>query len=175
MRAALNGPFIVLLILSVLALTGCGKRRGPGDDRPEPEVVPVAQDKDAAQPPQGNNPPPPEKRAAGALGAPRRQQIQNDLRQIALFYVNYCTLHRKGPPNTKAFADSIRRDARALAEALDNNVYHLVPRVRGGSGVVLAFDVAGDEDGNHIVVMGDSSVDTLTRQELEERLMKQGK
>jgi hypothetical protein len=170
MRAALNGPLTVLMILGAFALTGCGKKRAPADERPGPQGVPVAQN----QPPPVNNPPPPDVRAGGALGAPRRQQIQNDLRQIGLFYVNYLILNPKGPRNTKEFADSIRRDARALAEALDTNVYYLVPRVRGGSGVVLAFDVAGDEDCYHIVVMGDGSVDTLTRQKLEERLKKPG-
>ncbi len=169
MRGARNSLLSVLLTLTACALAGCGKKGGAGDNRPEPEVVQVpAKGFDVGPPPK------PEPRAGGVIGAPRRQSIQNDLRQIGLFYANYLTTNPKGPPNTKAIADSIRRDARALAEALDNNVYHLVPRVRGGSGVVLAYDVAGDEDGYHIVVMGDGSVDTLTRQELEERLKKQG-
>jgi hypothetical protein len=168
MSGSLSVPLGVLMLL-VLALPGCAKKRLPADDQGEPAIQQIAQR--AADP----QPPPPEKRPGGVTGAPSRQRVQNDLRQLAILYKDYQIISPRGATNVKAFADYIRRDARHIAEALDKKVYHLVLRVRPGANTVLAFEVAGDEDGKHIAVMNDGSVQTLKHEQVEQYWKKQGK
>jgi hypothetical protein len=128
--------------------------------------------------PQQPVPPPqphPEQRVAGLANRGEDTAVMNDLRQIGLFYNQYLITNPKGPNSTKAFADEIRRDARHIAEALDKQIYVLLPGVRRGANMIVAYDVPGNSASQHIVLMGDGSVQAMPLQELQQHLKQAGK
>jgi hypothetical protein len=128
--------------------------------------------------PQQPVPPPqphPEQRVAGLANRGEDTAVMNDMKNIGLFYTDYCDTHRKGPPSSKAFADAIRRQAPHIAQAFDKELYVLLPGVRRGSNMVVAYDVPGNTAGQHIVLMGDGSVQAMPLQELQQHLKQASK
>jgi hypothetical protein len=161
MRTILLSTFTLLLALT---LSGCGKK--PATD---PAPGPVADQQKPGAPgqfplpnPGGQQEPP---RPANIAGIPDRETVKNDLRQLALLVQANDT--RRSPRDLKAFIQSLQRDARHLAQALEKQQYGLFPNVPLNSNTVLAFEWPGDSAGQHIVVMGDGSVTSISRQQLE--------
>ena len=118
-------------------------------------------------------PPPqphPEQRVAGLANRGENTAVMNELKQIGIFYNQYLIINPKGPRNTKAFADDIRRDAPQIADKFDKEIYKLLPGVRRNANEIVAYDVPGDTSLLHLVLMGDGSVQYMERQELQKQL-----
>jgi hypothetical protein len=164
---------VAVVLVIVLNLPKGRSNKGAGDERaeqkPPPKQEPVPQQ--PAPPPE----PHPEQRVAGIANRGEDQAVMNDMRQIGIFYQQYLITNPRGPQNSKAFADEIRRDARHIAEALDKQIYVLLPGVRRNANVVVAYDVPGNSAGQHIVLMGDGSVQAMRQQELQQHLKQPGK
>jgi hypothetical protein len=164
---------LVLLLLVLLVVLNLPRRQSePGDQvakqKPPDKQQPVQQP--PAPPPQ----PHPEQRVAGIANRGQDTEIMNDFRQIGLFYQQSLLTNPRGPKSSKTFADEIRRDSPRIAQALDNQLYFLLPGVRRGANAIVAYDVPGNTANNHIVLMGDGSVQTMPAQELQQYLQQQG-
>jgi hypothetical protein len=111
----------------------------------------------------------------GTMGVRRaadRGQVQHDLSQLALFYLQY--VQGPGKPTLEGFKDYIKRDAPNLVQALDQGLYVLIPTKNPNSSTVLAYEKAVDGYGQQLVAMGDRSVKTMTAQELQQALQNPG-
>jgi hypothetical protein len=104
----------------------------------------------------------------GLIRTLNRQTIQNDLRQIGLFYKQYEA--ETGRVNSlEGFKNYVKRDAAAIYQRLQDSTYVIVLNARGGE-AVLAYERAADGNGQHIVVKGDGSVSEMSTQELQTAL-----
>jgi hypothetical protein len=161
----LGGVLLVGLVVLLIIL-----------NRPEPQPVakgspPVKKEQPQPEPVVQNPPPQPqepplEKRVVTYWGAGERESIKNDLKQISLFYLQYRDTFNRGPATSKALADYMRRDTATLAAKIDKGHYTVIPITRPNSNMVIVYDVAGDVNGNHFVVMGDGRVDLIGQAEL---------
>jgi hypothetical protein len=163
---------LVVVLVIVFSRPNSQSHKGPGDENvvqnPPPKQEPPQQ---MPAPPQ----PHPEQRPAGFANRGEDQAVMNDMRQIGIFYNQYLITNPRGPQDSKAFANEIRRDAPRIAKALDNRVYRLLPGARRAGNMLVAYDEPGNSAGMHVVVMGDGSVQTMGRQELQKHLPPQGK
>lgn len=158
----------VVVLVIVLNLPRGQASKGPVAENPPPKQNPVQQPVPQPQPH-------PEQRVAGIANRGEDTAVRNDMKQIGIFYNQYLITNPKGPKSTKAFADEIRRDAPHIAQALDKEIYYLLPGVRRNANMVVAYDVPGNSALQHIVLMGDGSVQTIPQQELQQYLKQQGK
>ncbi|MCI0463681.1 MAG: hypothetical protein L0Z62_42645 [Gemmataceae bacterium] len=160
-----GGGVLVLLIILLIILWPRGEQpvaKGPPPVKKEqPQPEPVVQN-----PPPQPQEPPLEKRVVTYWGAGERESIKNDLKQIGLFYLQYRDTFNRGPATSKALADYMRRDTATLAAKIDKGHYAVIPITRPNSNMVIVYDVAGDVNGNHFVVMGDGRVDLIGQAEL---------
>ena len=168
---AIGGVVLVAVVILVIVLNQPNKKpdNGPVAQQPLPGQEP------GQQPPALRPEPHPEQRVAGIANRGEDTAVMNDLRQIGIFYNQYLITNPRGPRNTKAFADEIRRDARQIAEALDKQTYVLLPGARRGANMIVAYDVPGNTANQHIVLMGDGSVQAMPQQELQQYLKQQVK
>jgi hypothetical protein len=102
-----------------------------------------------------------------------RPAVQNDLRQLALFYKTY-EAEFGSVKSADALKNYIKRDAPKLYQALDEKVYVVVPNVRAASGSVVAYEKTADAAQQHIVAMGDATISQMSTAELQAALKKQG-
>ena len=99
------------------------------------------------------------------------RQVENDLRQIGLFYQEYSTETGHPPRNLQEFITYIQRDAPGkMIKDLQEGRYVVLWEVSFGSSKVLAYEKAADINNKHVVVMSDNSVKTMTPQELQTAL-----
>jgi hypothetical protein len=95
------------------------------------------------------------------------QVVRNDLGQLAKLYQTYYTEYGKCPVNWDDFKAYIQRDARTIVQAVDEGRIVVVWGLSSLSGnVVLAYEPNPDLRGNHVVVMGDASVSSMTTDQL---------
>jgi hypothetical protein len=109
---------------------------------------------------------------ATAVGVKRtidRPAVENDMKQLAIFY-KLLEAEQGRVKSAAVFKSYIKRDAAKLYKALEDNVYVVVPNVRGGSNGVIAYEAKADAAGQHIVALGDGSVQTLSTQQLQAAL-----
>jgi hypothetical protein len=102
-----------------------------------------------------------------------RPAVQNDLRQLALFYKT-CEADYGRVKSVEEFKRYIKRDAPKLVQALEDKVYIVVPNVRGGAGTIVAYEKTPDAAKQHIVAMGDGTISQMSTQQLQAALKKQG-
>ena len=149
-----------ILAICMLVVTGCGRQASPSPDAPAP-VDPGAH--------RGLAP-------LSEVGLKRvidRPAVQNDLRQLALFYKTY-EAEFGSVKSADALKNYIKRDAPKLYQALDEKVYVVVPNVRAASGSVVAYEKTADAAQQHIVAMGDATISQMSTAELQAALKKQG-
>lgn len=110
--------------------------------------------------------------AAGSL----RQKISrggamNELKQLGTFYVTFNIDRNRSPASLHEFGPYIERDANALYKAIQEGAYEVQWNVREMSGnSLLAYEKTPNEDGEHLAVMGDSSVKKLSEKDLQAAL-----
>jgi hypothetical protein len=140
----------------------------------------------AAQPPGGAGPPtvapppaggvvppagavPPPALAPGLPQVLQRPQVDNDLRQLALFYQTYPGKVRE----VKSFLSYIQREAPQLAQAVQQGIYVVVPNAPPQTAAIVAYTAQPDPQGRYHVARGDGSVEVLSSAELQTALRQQ--
>jgi hypothetical protein len=164
----LSGAVLIGIIILVIVQNLPSKERPKGTEQakqepPKPEVQ---------QPPEKE----PEKGRVGRgpRAAADQQIIQNDLRQLALFWNTYRTENGKPPRDWKTFKPYLRT-AGNIVEGLEEGKYRIVLQAQPASNAVLAYEWPQDDTGQHIVAMGDGSVDRILHQELLKLVPNAGK
>ncbi len=109
-----------------------------------------------------------------ARGAAYRTERKNELKQIGLFYSQYCDSGIPKSARTKeGFLDSIKRDAKVIHETILDGYYQMNMRAdHTSSQSIVAYERDPELNGTHLVVRGDTSVDYVTAQELKAALGK---
>ena len=92
------------------------------------------------------------------------------LREIGRFYNLYFNDLGKPPSNQAEFTEYLKRDAPKIAQALQENLYVIVPRVNPSGSVILAYEYEKDNRGFRFFVRGDGSVDKMTEEQLQAAL-----
>jgi hypothetical protein len=153
----------VLAVIGFFAVLGCARETSapaPVVARPGGEAV-----QQPGQPAQPGQEPRAPLSQVGIKRVIDRPAVQNDLRQLALLYKT-CEAEFGRVRSAEAFKNYIKRDARNLYKALEDNVYVVVPSARADSNTVVAYERAADGADQHIVAMGDGSVRTMSTQQL---------
>lgn len=114
--------------------------------------------------------------ACGAVGRVReaadRQARSNDLKQIALSYISYCDVNRKGPANIDELVN-LQPEIAPVAQKVKNGQYvvpwnvnmaNMTQFTEGTSNTVLAYESAVPTAGG-LVVMCDGFVKNMTAAE----------
>jgi len=132
-----------------LLLLGCGEAR-----RPEPQ-------EDGKKAP-----------AKGFARTLQRENAKNELRNLALFYLQFLDTNRGRPPaNVDQFIEFFKRDANALYKAVKDGYYIVNLKAKLGGTAIIAYEAEPDERDNVLVVRGDA-VSTMSitevRRELEQ-------
>jgi hypothetical protein len=103
-------------------------------------------------------------------GAVDRTKAENDLKQIGLFYQQYADTNGKPPANQQDFLGYIQREARELAQHLQDGWYVVYWKVNpatlpaGTSNTVLAYQSDLPTSGG-MALMADGSVQRMTAQQ----------
>jgi len=100
-----------------------------------------------------------------------RSRVQNDFRQLALYYANYSALQNRSPGKLDDLKADIERDMPKLYKAIEDGDYVVIwslPHL--SSEVVLAYEKEPDENGLRWVAHGDGSVKRLPPEEFEKAL-----
>jgi hypothetical protein len=152
----------VLAVTAILILVGCGNaatettegaQQGPAQPAGQDPLAPLSK--------------------VGVKRIIDRPAVQNDLRQLALFYM--AQVADLGRVRTvDAFTGYIKRDAPQLVKALQDNVYVVVPNIRPAAGIVLAYEKTPDAAGQHIVAMGDGMITQMSTRQLQAALAGRG-
>jgi hypothetical protein len=101
------------------------------------------------------------------------QKIRNDLGQLAKLYQTYSIDVGRPPADQEAFIKYIQRDARHIAQDIQDGKYVVIWGVQSlSSNTVLAYEKDVDLRGNQVVVMGDATVSSMTPQQLQAALQK---
>ena len=106
-------------------------------------------------------------------GIPRiieRAKVENELKQIHLYYQNYLIDHNRPPSKLEDLQELMGANSREY-KALQEGRYVLnwkaiaagVPR--GASNTALAYEKDADADGDRYVVLGDGSVHRMNQQQ----------
>jgi predicted Zn finger-like uncharacterized protein len=156
---------------------------GAGDKKLDPKVapaplpVPVDPDQAKREKEQRN-----EDRAAnkggksfvGTIrGAGARTQRKNELRQIGSFYQQFCLTTPKSARTKEAFLEFIKRDSRAIHEAISDDYYTINFRADdASSNSIIAFESFIDGNGMYMAVRGDLSVDYVPPQDVKNAMGK---
>lgn len=101
-----------------------------------------------------------------------RPARMNELRQIALFYVQYRDTLNRPPKTVQDFTEYIKRDAPGIVQAIDEKYYVLVPNVRGDG--IVAYERDPDQNNRHAVAHASTPVEEISTQELLAQLKAQG-
>lgn len=103
-------------------------------------------------------------------GAGYRTERRNELRQIGLFFQQFCEGTPKSGRTKEAFLDYIKRDSKAIHEAVSDGYYVMNMRADLGTAQsVIAYERDLDQPG-HLCVRGDASVDYVPQAMLKELL-----
>jgi hypothetical protein len=149
----------VLFLLPALLLVGCNQGDSDRNDDPPPRNPLFEKDK----------------RKPGLIGNILRKkdeiEINNDLKNIALFYQMYSDTFRRPPQKVEDFLKYIKRDAGALYQSIEQGEYIVITGVRFGSHqTVIAYEKQGGPASTHQVAMADGSIQTLGATELQQAL-----
>jgi hypothetical protein len=140
---------------------GCGKK---GDEGGQAQQNPQGGQQGN---PDGGQPQQPDPRGTGIGGVGDRVTVENDMKNLGLFYKQYALEHGKGPPNLQAFTASMGNEGRSLARKFEQKQYGMLVVPRPNASTVVIYEVAGDTAGNHYVVMGDGSQKTMKQSDLQ--------
>jgi hypothetical protein len=145
---------IGFFLLVCLPTTGCAKKS-------EPE----AEQKPAAPPFQRN-----EASLAGMVKQ-ERSKIQNDFKNLAIYYQTYETEMGKPPSKWEDFKSYIVRDGPAsLVSGIEDGRYVVRWKTKLSSHGVLAYEKQPDVRGRQVVVYGDGHIETIEAEELKKVL-----
>lgn len=107
----------------------------------------------------------------GVRQAAERQKKQNDLKQIALGYLNYCDANRKGPANANDLAPYVEHDPVLLQKMTGEytviwgvNLNEPAQFENGLSGTILAYETTAPTSGG-VVVMCDGATRMMSASE----------
>jgi len=183
----LSGAMVLLLIAGVVVIINlpAGAQGGgkPGDQAQQPPQGPP----DAPQPgpaqggQPGNQVPAPN--APGGVEMSLTSKIkkkidfldwQNEMRQIAQFYIMYADDFRHPPKTVKAFQEYIKKDYPQLVGYIDAGYYVVIPNQKPSSHSILAYQNKDLRFGTRYVVKGDGSFHELGEAEFKAELQQQG-
>jgi hypothetical protein len=99
-----------------------------------------------------------------------RTERRNELKQIGLFFTNFCDGTPKTGRTKDAFLEFIKRDSKAIHEAIRDGYYVMNMNARMDSSSIIAYERDIDRGDKHLCVMGDCSVDYLPVQEVKDRV-----
>ena len=174
-------PFVFLCLAFLLFTGGCRQEeqkavaKAPG---PKVEIVDPFNPK-----PQPNQPPPPANPGPGQVGSKPAQEKaksllgniraravrterQNELKQISTFFGAM-----PSPPRTvEQFTNEIKREAPAIAKAIEEGYYGINLKARPFSQDVLAYETDGDTGNLFYYVRASGSVDTIQGDQLKAEL-----
>lgn len=152
---------------------------GAGDKQPEvklpPVPVPVQPNQDKQERLEDR-----ERKKGGASiisttrGAGYRTERRNELRQIGLFFQQWCEVERNKSTRTKdGFLEFIKRDSKIIHDSIADGYYTLNVRADHTSSMsIIAYETDSEKNGTNMVVRGDLSVDHVTPPELKAGLGK---
>jgi hypothetical protein len=163
---------IVGVVVIVLAMGDRGDAQAKGKPKFDPPVEP--------QPPPQQDPPkkdPPKDvgdkpRTEGTfyLRINRIERL-NELKQIGIFYTQYSDTFNRPPRNADEFVKYIARDAPAIAKAIQDKYYFIVPNARSG---IMAYEFQPDQMKMHGMVHTSEGVRDISQVDLLATLKQQG-
>jgi hypothetical protein len=143
-----------VLIVAVLLLAGCGDgKKGEQNEQPRNPLL-------------GG----PKAGAGGLRRTVDRPKVRNDLDQLYKFYNLFINDLGHAPKTLDEFKEYIKRDAHQLYQRLSEGYYGLVVGTRPAGNSILAYERVPDASGDHIVIRGDHSLDTLKTDALNKAL-----
>jgi hypothetical protein len=101
-----------------------------------------------------------------------KPKVQNDLDEIAKFYLIYNTEHGRSPANWTEFKAYIQKDAPKLVQAVEQGTCEIIWNAKLGSGVVLAYEKQPDLRGTQVVVFDDGHIESMAPATLQEALQR---
>ena len=157
-----SSVWTVALMIALLLSSGCRKRNA------------ASKEDDAPAAGGGRNP-----IEAAAHGAPAQSHVlrgaqkrvnENDLRQLAQYYVMYQTENGRPPSSEEDFKTFVKQDpnARSLAAALDEGNIVVVPNAQLSSTSVVAHEKQPFAlRNNRVVAFGDGHVETMQDEDFQ--------
>jgi hypothetical protein len=150
---------------------------GPAEVNPGPlpvvppvPLVPAPAPADIKPAPVPANPLAPGAPAPAKTGVRRvmvRQEMQNVLRQVGIFYQLNLTENGRAPARLDDFLDYIKTEGRKEHQALKDGVLVLELTSNPGSNTVLAYEKEPYTDGSRLVLLGDTAVRKMSAEEFE--------
>ena len=143
-----------LVVCLPMPTAGCAKK-----SEPEAEQKPA--------------PPPFQRNEASLAGMVKqeRTKIQNDFRNLAIYYKTYETEMGKPPSKWQDLKSYIGNQGPAsLVSGIDDGRYVVVWKAKPGAHRVLAYEKTADVRGNQVVLYAGGSISTITSEELEKAL-----
>ena len=95
---------------------------------------------------------------------------QNDLGQLALFYINYSIEMNRSPASLEELKEYMQKEAPKIIQSIEQGHITVVYKAKVSSNVVLAYESKPDLNGNQLAAMGDKSVKQLPAAELQKAL-----
>src|SRR5262249_46071612 len=97
-----------------------------------------------------------------------RPKVYEELRQLGLFYRQYFDTFNRAPANTEEFRSYIEHDDPKLADAIKENYYAIICKIRElRSDTVVAYEREPDDQGRRHVAVGDAAVKRMDANEFE--------
>lgn len=96
---------------------------------------------------------------------------QNELGQIALFYITYHAQEGRAPANFAELKAFMGNEGNRLAQLIEQGDLVVVYNAKPTSNTVLAYEKKVDLNGNQLAAMGDKSVKPMKAEELQKALV----
>ncbi len=103
-----------------------------------------------------------------------RQTNQNDLQQIALFYIQFDSENDRPPASLEEFKTYVYKDSPKLFQKIEDGSYVINFKVKPSSNTVVAYEKEPDLNGNHLVVWGDKATKLVSSSDLQKALQNKG-
>lgn len=103
----------------------------------------------------------------------QKQSHQNDMSQIALFYINYATERSAPPASFDELKTYMGADGSQLARLIESGEVVVRYGIKPNSQEIIVYERDTDLNGNHVVVRADRSVHTMPAVQLQPLLQGQ--
>ena len=99
-----------------------------------------------------------------------RTKIQNDFKNLYLYYLQYQTDFGRSPAKWESFKSYIKSDPPSLVQGVEEGRYVVIWNAELSSHKVLAYEKQPDVNGLQVVLFGDGHIETIKSEELEKAL-----
>jgi hypothetical protein len=161
-----GGSLVVVIVLVVVIIVAAPWNSIGADKKPAPNNNPEPQQVGKL----GGNV---VKEPKSLLGNARRRADEvardNEMRNIALFFQQYCLVNRNpGTRTLDSFLDFFKRDSNAIYNAVkEEKAYTVNVKARDGSEDILAYETDPYSDGTYYCIRANSQLEYVSEQKLK--------